>query len=84
MVLAVDNSDIKCEFATAYANKRLEDEYMIKICATSILDVKSFEVRMKEKFLQALLLDNINFLNYRDECGKKVTNCDLNKIHSLK
>lgn len=84
MDLAVVNSDIKCAFATAYANKRLEEEYMIKVCKTSILEVKSFEERMKQKYLQAFLLDNIQFLNYRGECGKKVTNCDLTKIHDLK
>lgn len=84
MDLVAVNSDIKCVYATAYANKRLEDEYMIKLCSTSILDVKSFEVRMKEKYLQAFLLDNILFLNHRDECGRKVINCDLTKIHSLK
>lgn len=84
MGIAAINSDIKCEFATSYSNKKLEEEYMIKVCKTSILEVKSFEERMKEKFLLSFLLDNIAFLNYRDDCGKKVTNCDLTKIHNLK
>ncbi len=84
MDLAAVNSDIKCAFASAYSSKRVEDEYMIELCNTSILEVKGFEERMKEKFLQAFLLDNILFLNYRDECGKKVINCNLTKIHNLK
>lgn len=84
MNLAAVNSNIKCEFATAYSNKQLEEEYMINVCKISDFEVLSFEVRMKEKYLQSLLLDNISFLNHRNECGKKVVGCDLTKIHNLK
>lgn len=79
------NSNIKCESSTAFSNKRIEDEYMIELCSGSCLDVKSFDEISKEKYILAMLLDNIQFLNYRDKCtGKKVVNCNLNKIYNLK
>lgn len=85
MDITVINSDIKCASATAYSNKRIEDDYMIELCSTSLLEVKDFEERSKESFLLAMLVENIQFLNYRDKCtGKKITNCDLNKIYNLK
>lgn len=84
MEIAAINSDIKCQSATDFSNKRIEDEYMIELCSTSGLEVKSFDERSKENFILSLLLDNIQFLNYIDSCGKKVKNCDLTKIHNLK
>lgn len=84
MDIAVINSNIKCESATTFSNKRIENEYMIELCSNSTLEVKSFEERSKESFLLSILLDNISFLNYYDKCGKKVVNCNLTKIYNLK
>ena len=84
MEIAVINSNIKCKSSTNFYNKKIEDDYMIKTCKTSILDVKTFEEKAKESFILSILLDNIQFLNYYDECGKKITNCDLTKISNLK
>lgn len=84
MDIAVINSNIKCESATDFSNKRIEDDYMIELCSTTKLEVKEFDERAKENYILSLLLDNIAFLNYRDKCGKLVTNCNLNKIHNLK
>ena len=68
-----------------FANKKIEDEYMIEMCTDSFLEVKGFEERAKEYYILSTLLDNIQFLNYRDKCtGKKIVNCDLNNIHNLK
>lgn len=85
MDIALINSDIKCASANIFTSKRIEDEYMIKMCTNSLLEVKGFEERAKEYYILSTLLDNIQFLNYRDKrTGKKIVNCDLNKIHNLK
>lgn len=84
-VTAINNiiNDNKCSFSTKYHNKFIEEEYFVKLCKTSILDNKSFEEIVKEKYLIIYLLENINFLNFKDEYGRTITNCDLNKIYNL-
>lgn len=84
MDLAVINSEKKCTFATIMSNKLLAEEYMVEICKTSKLEVKTQEERLKENFLLSVLLENITFLNYRDCADKRIVNCDLNKIAHLK
>ncbi len=79
------SSDIKCISATTFSKKRIEKEYMIKMCADSALEVKTFEERAMEAFIFVQLLENIQFLNYRDKrTGEKICNCNLNKIYNLK
>lgn len=82
--VAATNSDIKCKFASLYSDKLVEDEYMIKVCNTSILDVKSFKERVREKYLHSFLLTNIGFLTTIDSCDKEVLSCDITKIYNLK
>lgn len=84
MVAAAINSDKKCAFATIMSNKLLAEEYMVDVCKTSKLEVKSEDERLKENFLLSILLDNIAFLNYRDCNDKQIVNCNLNKIAHLK
>lgn len=84
MDLAAINSDKKCIFGSLIANRVLAEEYMVEVCKTSRLDVKSEDERIKENFLLSVLLDNIEFLNYRDCADKRIVNCDLNKIAHLK
>jgi hypothetical protein len=61
----------------------MQDEYFVKVCKKSILDNKSFEETIKEKYLHIYLLENIGFLNRLNEYGKEIINCDLNKIYNL-
>ncbi len=81
---AVVNSEIKCDFASLYYTKLLEEEYMIETCSKSPFHVKSFEERVKEKYLQSFLLTNVALLTTIDGCGKEVVSCDITKIHNLK
>ncbi len=73
---------LKCDVATLYSNKAVEEDYFIKLCKTSLLD-GSFEQTVKEKRLLIYLLENIRFLNKVNEYGKNIINCDLNKIYNL-
>lgn len=82
--VSVINSNVKCEFASLYHDKFIEDEYMIKLCNTSILEVKSFEERVKEKYLHSFLLNNMKFFISIDNCGNEISSCDINKIYNLK
>lgn len=76
-------SNIKCDFATLYSNKLVEEEYLVKLCKTSVLNNKPFGQAVKEKQMFIYLLENIKFLNKLNEYGKEVINCDLNKIYNL-
>ena len=82
--VAVTNSNIKCSFASLYSNKLIEDEYMINLCKTSILEVKTFKERVREKYLHSFLLNNMKFFISIDNCGNEVSSCDINKIYNLK
>lgn len=82
--VAVINSQIKCKFASLYSDKLIEDEYMIKLCNTSILDVKGFKERVREKYLHSLLLSALPLLTSQDSCGEDVVSCDITKIYNLK
>lgn len=73
-------SSLKCDLSSLYSDKLKEEDYHIKLCKTSILEVLSVEERIKENYLKILLIENINFLNKINEYGKTIINCDLNKL----
>jgi hypothetical protein len=67
--VGVQISDIKCSIANKYHNDLIKRDYMIEVCDIEIRNPKSV-------FLKQHLLSNIKFLNYTDEFGKLIKNCN--------
>lgn len=65
----VQISEIRCNIANKYYDDLLKRDYMIEVCCNRIENVKS-------AFLKQHLLSNIKFLNYIDEFGKSIKNCN--------
>lgn len=70
----------KCENVCSFLDDKERLEYMIETCVD---DLKR-EKEIKENSLLIDLLENESFLNYFDEFGKEVINCDFKKIKELR
>lgn len=78
-------SDIRCSFSSILFDRNKKEEYFLRdLCNTNKLNVKSVDIQLKEKYLLSYLSDNISFLNRKNDYGKLVINCDLDKIYNLK
>lgn len=75
--LAANISALKCK-ASYFGELDLnEKNYGLKNCNISIF---TFLDKINRKRLEIDLLENIQYLNYIDEFGKEIINCDLEKI----
>lgn len=71
---------LKCEFAKKLLDAKIVEDYGVKDCNTGIFS--SLE-KVDDIKLKIILLQNIKYLNKKDEFGRDVINCDLTKIKDL-
>lgn len=72
---------LKCENVSNFSNEKIENDYMIELCNDKSKETR--DDKTKENSLLIDLLENEQFLNYKDYYGKNISNCDFSKIKEL-